>query len=100
MPAVAVHPNPGADAMTNPTAMEGTRPPLRRAVYIHVSDLTSAYNIDHSKLEGELSRVRAEQEQTVEESSSASRFAVPTEFDTNPHQKRLQPPKCGYNLCV
>lgn len=32
--------------------------PLRRATYIHVSDLLSAYNIDHEKLEMELERVK------------------------------------------
>jgi len=31
--------------------------PLRRATYIHVSDLTSAYNIDNEQLEIEMSRV-------------------------------------------
>lgn len=98
MPAVAVHGSLGAQPMSSPS-IEGQRPPLRRAVYVHVSDLTSAYNIDHAKLAGELERVKADQLKNVE-SSANSRFSVPTELDTSPSQKRLQPPKCGYNLCV
>ena len=78
------------------------RPPLRRAVYVHVSDLTSPYNIDHARLEEELARVKAEAEQEEpEEASAAARLGgVPTELDTSYPQKRLQPPRGGYNLCV
>eukprot|EP00529_Nitzschia_sp_RCC80_P016558 CAMPEP_0113504398 /NCGR_PEP_ID=MMETSP0014_2-20120614/34694_1 /TAXON_ID=2857 /ORGANISM="Nitzschia sp." /LENGTH=650 /DNA_ID=CAMNT_0000399505 /DNA_START=47 /DNA_END=1999 /DNA_ORIENTATION=- /assembly_acc=CAM_ASM_000159 len=46
------------------TSTSAPRPPLRRATYVHVSDLTSAYNIDHSKLEEELSRVNAERDES------------------------------------
>jgi len=113
--------------------------PLRRAVYVHVSDLTSAYNIDHAKLEEELTRVKKEQQEKAKRqqqllseaagasasgnkdgsgggaasasSSSASSSAaaasagrmpsgVPTELDTSGSQRRLQPPRAGYNLCV
>lgn len=37
-------------------------PPLRRAEYIHVTDLTNVYNIDHIRMEEELTRVRYEKE--------------------------------------
>lgn len=95
---------------------------LRRAVYVHVSDLTSAYNIDHVKLEEELARVKTEQEErklrdeasscdenvvgasggTASTSPSAAALGgVPTELDTSgASQRRLQPPRAGYNLCV
>jgi hypothetical protein len=33
------------------------RQPLRRATYVHVSDLISAYNIDNVQLEREIARV-------------------------------------------
>ena len=46
------------------TSTSTPRPPLRRATYVHVSDLTSAYNIDHAKLEEELSRVNAERDES------------------------------------
>lgn len=69
------------------------RPPLRRAAYIHVSDLMNAYNIDHVRLEEELSRVKELQAKPNEE-----RVGIPTELDTN--QKRLQPPRGGFNACV
>lgn len=87
----------------NPHAMRvatntGPRPQLRRAVYIHVSDLTNAYNIDHARLEEELIRVQSNRDKPSEPSSS--RFGVPTELDTSASQKRLQPPRGGYNLCV
>lgn len=71
---------------------------LRRAVYVHVSDLTSAYDIDHRKLEEELTRVRSAS------SSDEPAAAAPTtteDIDTSSYpQKRLQPPRGGYNLCV
>ena len=71
---------------------------LRRAVYIHVSDLTNAYNIAHAKLEEELARVKAEKENpVVPEPRSA--YGVPTELDTS-EKKRLQPPKGGSNMVV
>lgn len=114
---------------------------LRRAVYVHVSDLTSSYNIDNALLEEQLAKVNAMREEkskttttlpssnsnnTTADSTSSfsdsggggggghgtnnnagnSRFAsrtagVPTELDTSINsQKRLQPPRGGYNLCV
>lgn len=76
---------------------QAPRPPLRRATYIHVSDLTSAYNIDHKKLEQELSRVKVENG----ESSPTEASQLPDEASvTSIPQKRLQPPRAGFNLCV
>jgi hypothetical protein len=91
-----------------PSDSQQSRPDLRRATYIHISDLTSAYNIDHARLEKELARVKVESE-------AASRSTVGTENEDDPigasasdldstvmplPQKRLQPPRGGYNLCV
>lgn len=79
------------------------KPQLRRAVYVHVSDLLSAYNIDHAKLEEELSRVKRLREApnvAAADSASSSLGGVPTELDTNPNPKKLQPPRGGFNLCV
>eukprot|EP00977_Amphora_coffeiformis_P010289 scaffold2385_cov178-Amphora_coffeaeformis.AAC.6 len=83
------------------------KPQLRRAVYVHVSDLLSAYNIDHARLEEELLRVKQNKSAaaTVPSSESSSTgggstLGVPTELDTNPNPKKLQPPRGGFNLCV
>jgi hypothetical protein len=77
---------------------------LRRAVYVHVSDFTNAYNIDHARLEEELTRVRVEQERVSPSSESTSRSNslgdVPKELDTSYPKKRLQPPRGGYNMVV
>lgn len=85
------------------------RPTLRRATYVHVSDLTNVYNIDHAMLEQELKRVKAEREKgTFTEPPKAHDIIEDTEddpvsgssdLDPSP-QKRLQPPRGGYNLCV
>lgn len=99
-----------------PTTNQPNRPVLRRATYVHVSDLTSAYNIDHGMLEQELSRVKAEQEAGTETGTETQLPTVPpdvgdTDVDTGADseigaalgatpQKRLQPPRGGYNLCV
>ena len=67
---------------------------LRRAIYIHVSDIMNAYNIDHMKLEEELARV-------LEESKSQSETkGIPKELDTSLSSKRLQVPREGFNTCV
>jgi hypothetical protein len=71
--------------------------PLRRAVYVHVTNLTSPYNIDQARLEEELARVRQESEKPED---SAPGLGVPVDVDTTFSQKRLQPPRGGYNLCV
>lgn len=84
------------DAEGGPMATLNTnQPPLRRAIYVHIADLTSPYNIDQSQLESELERAREEHERPVESGSG-----IPTELDTTVAQKRLQPPRGGYNLCV
>lgn len=96
-------------AMSN---IQGTsqesRPSLRRATYVHVSDLTNVYNIDHAMLEQELKRVKAERERgTFPEppkthdidDTEDDPIAGSSELDPSP-QKRLQPPRGGYNLCV
>ena len=82
--------------------------PLRRATYVHVSDLTSAYNIDHARLEQELARVKVTRDASTEANpptvSEADEEATQTaDLDAalvNIPQKRLQPPRGGYNLCV
>ena len=86
-----------------PATSQQPRPPLRRATYVHVSDLTSAYNIDHALLEQELTRVKAERETT--EPSKPSGIGIPdvdasspgADFDTalvSAPQKRL--PEYGF----
>ena len=88
--ATSVH--PAQDSISAPVGQVR----LRRAVYVHVSDLTSAYDIDHRKLEEELSRVRAENS-----ASPAVAATAPEDIDTSSYpQKCLQPPRGGYNLCV
>jgi hypothetical protein len=85
-----------------PAPSQLTRPGVRRATYVHVSDLTSAYNIDHARLEKELSRVKAEREATAL-STKASDLEVDPIVDNalgSVPQKRLLPPRGGYNLCV
>jgi hypothetical protein len=91
---------------------------LRRAVYVHVSDLTSAYNIDHSRLEEELARVNPWSSTTATGNAPSggghaakivissnvainTRFMTPSDLDSGGlPQKRLQPPRGGFNLCV
>lgn len=106
MPTAALHPTPTPGLMqhhqhhhqqqgtgtTGSGAPQQANQPLRRAVYAHVSDLLSAYNIDHAKLEVELRRVLR--------TRAASSDGVPTELDTAAHHKKLQPPRGGFNLCV
>jgi hypothetical protein len=102
MPIDAIDPFPMADA----TNEQQPRLALRRAVYVHVSDLTNAYNIDHPKLEQELARVKEGDEENVfpeereidlapggDDSSIAS---VPQQ----PKRRSLHPPRMGFNLCV
>lgn len=117
-------------AISKPTEKQ----PLRRATYVHVSDLISAYNIDHIQLEREIARVNEKRSRKLlRESSSdgptrsdgmeksdlaltsegiddstrdgsSDGIPVPDE-DTDLEgpivpQKRLQPPRGGFNLCV
>ena len=83
--------------------------PLRRATYIHVSDLTSAYNINNERLEIEMSRVNAKRKKDQDRSSSNNESNDRPTQDKDPDleivgpiipQKRLQPPRGGFNLCV
>ena len=108
MPNAAVH-SPQGGSLANATNQP--RPhQLRRAVYIHVSDLTNAYNIDHARLEEELARVKRNRETAVANEASgtgggsggvnATTGSIPTELDTSISQKRLLPPRNGFNLCV
>lgn len=105
MPTATLQPTPAAGfEATSPTATmppqqsSSAKPqPLRRAVYVHVSDLLSAYNIDHAKLEEELQRVKAANAGTA---ATTTAGGVPTELDTNSNPKKLQPPRGGFNLCV
>jgi len=88
-----------------PSDSQQSRPDLRRATYIHISDLTSAYNIDHARLEQELARVKIESEaasrstENEDDPCGSSASDVDATAITLP-QKRLQPPRGGYNLCV
>lgn len=116
------HQHPSQPFAAAATSVSASRPPLRRATYVHVSDLTSAYNIDHTKLEQELSRVNAEVfhasvgdikpgadtvKGTEPLTATGEDVAVASIADlegdlTAPvaPQKRLQPPRGGFNLCV
>jgi len=126
--------------LTVPSASQQTTQPLRRATYVHVSDLISAYNIDHAQLEKEIGRVNAKRSKLHMNVSSVHLAANATrgekgeirteelfgaaknhycsddssggvsapEEDTDLEstigsvapQKRLQPPRGGFNLCV
>lgn len=99
------------NAMSNlqTTSQQEARPVLRRATYVHVSDLTNVYNIDHAMLEQELKRVNAERELGTETEKPKTPDLEdadddPTGASLDPTlsspQKRLQPPRGGYNLCV
>jgi hypothetical protein len=123
------------------------RQPLRRAVYVHVSDLISAYNIDHVQLEREIARVNAKRSNLVRTSAADADDDADANADVDADadadadtigtektrkasnvtsdgardgstsvpapdqgadlverpivpQKRLQPPRGGFNLCV
>lgn len=101
-----------AMSSTNIPVTQQSRPVLRRATYVHVSDLTSPYNIDHAKLEEEVARVKAEFETTANPTTTTTQDLSEPEIDPNSAateldtalaaipQKRLQPPRGGYNLCV
>jgi hypothetical protein len=125
--------------LTTPSISEPMeRQPLRRAVYVHVSDLISAYNIDHVQLELEIARVNAKRSNVIRPSGAdvatttsssdtietgrtqkASNVTSDSPRDNAGNtsapapdqgadlverpvvpQKRLQPPRGGFNLCV
>jgi hypothetical protein len=100
-----------ADATTTSTTsmsvVTNQRLPLQRARYIHVTDLTSAYNVDHAKLLQELERVKelsplyGNNDNNSEKPPARLLLAdgVPAELDTS-EKKRLQPPKGGSNMVV
>lgn len=106
-PSAASSGNAGTD-----TTATTTTTVLRRAVYVKVSDLTSAYDIDPIKLEEELTKVlpenssnsNAEEEEDKEKEGRANASnANNVDMDAAQHsypQKRLQPPRGGFNLCV
>lgn len=95
------------------SSLQESRPVLRRATYVHVSDLTNVYNIDHAMLEQELTRVNAERElgsdvragteaiktSDIEDDPAAAVSELEPALSSAP-QKRLLPPRGGYNLCV
>lgn len=124
--------------MVTPTTQSISQPterqPLRRATYVHVSDLISVYNIDHIQLEREIARVNTKRSKDLHPSGASPTSSdtiatgkteislasegiddstrdgssdgipapdedVDTEEDIIP-QKRLQPPRGGFNLCV
>jgi len=99
-------PPPGVAETKQPMSVVNTNQPrnaqLRRATYIHVSDLTNAYQIDQVRLEEELARVKEELENPMPETKNRSESlgSVPTELDTSYPQKRLQPPRGGNNMVV
>jgi hypothetical protein len=128
-PLVASHPQQqphGGISVPHQQLRQVPSQPLRRATYVHVSDLISAYNIDHIKLDEELDRVKSERDgvenkqakrnnlsggsessrhgSTLHNSSSHGSHStlggIPTELEARDHQKRLQPPRGGYNMVV
>lgn len=95
--------------MTSTEPGDHLRAPLRRASYVHVSDLTSAYNIDHGLLEQELSgtnsvsRTESSERRASGKDSHVDPNSVAVDLDVSlatTSQKRLQPPRGGFNLCV
>jgi replication factor A1 len=110
MPTVAaVYPIPMADiTQQQEQQQQQSRFPLRRAVYVHVSDLTNAYNIDHPKLEHELSKVKEgnEENATPEEreeldlSTGDGENSISSMPLSQSRRKSLHPPRAGFNLCV
>ena len=128
-----------APLTTQSTSQQTEQQPLRRATYVHVSDLISAYNIDHVQLEREIARVNAKRSKllgtsgvddtTTSDGTIAQKTDLPStrgaigdstrvsNSDGNSDgipipdddadlegpivpQKRLQPPRVGFNLCV
>lgn len=107
MPTVdAIHSFPMADITQQ--QQQQSRFPLRRAVYVHVSDLTNAYNIDHPKLEHELAKVNEGNEENAipeeREESDLSTGDGENSVSSVPmpqtRRKSLHAPRAGFNLCV
>lgn len=107
MPTVAaVHPFPMAD-ITQQQQQQQSRFPLRRAVYVHVSDLTNAYDIDHPKLEHELAKVKEAndenaipEEREVDLTTADGENSISSVPQPRSRRKSLHPPRAGFNLCV
>jgi hypothetical protein len=102
-----IHPNSPAIILPGLSNSNQTHFQLQRATYIHVSDLTTTWNIHHGRLEEELARVKVQEEQkknpsdvSLSSSPSIAQAGVPTELNTSHMQRRLQSPRTGYNLCV
>lgn len=109
MPIAAIHPLPMADAPIQQQRQEQQqqqqqpRLPLRRAVYVHVSDLVAPYNIDHRKLEQELARVKNRNDENASperdlELAPGDDMSVTSVPQQKP--RSLHPPRAGFNLCV
>jgi hypothetical protein len=85
-----------------------SRVPLRRAVYVHISDLTNAYNIDHPKLEHELAKVKEgndenavpEDREDIDLSTGDGDNSISSVPQPQARRKSLHPPRAGFNLCV
>lgn len=82
------------------TTVNPNQPALRRANYVSVAELISPYRIEPAALEEELSRLKDQQQKIEEDPDSLHYDGVPTELDTSLSQKRLQPPRGGFNLCL
>ena len=88
-------------AETSTQSQQRSQQHLRRAKYIHVSDLISSfYNFDNEQFESELARVNMERENPAAEECGNRRAAsVYAELDTGSSQRRLRAPKDGFNIC-
>lgn len=108
MPTVASdHPFPMADITQQQQQQQQPRFPLRRAVYVHVSDLTNAYNIDHPKLEHELAKVKegneenaTPEEREIDLTIGDGENSISSVPQHQTRRKSLHPPRAGFNLCV
>ena len=115
-----LHPMANITTPSSTSQQQQQKTPLRRATYIHISDLTSAYNIDNVQLEKEMARVNAKRNKLQHASSHKNEQDESSKDDDGKtgtpdkdqdqdldvalgpivHQKRLQPPRGGFNLCM
>lgn len=82
------------------TTLNPNQPALRRAQYLSVAELIAPYRIEPIALDEELSRLKDQQNKVEEEPDAIHYDGVPIELDTSLSQKRLQPPRGGFNLCL
>lgn len=82
------------------TTVNPNQPALRQAHYVSVAELINPYRIEPTALEEELNRLKDQQQKVKEDPESLHYDGVPTELDTSLSQKRLQPPRGGFNLCL